>query len=113
MLSRADEIGVGRLDALNSARRIARRYRSDDKIRGLCQTVVAVAGLLAQTGRTMRQHEFAALTTLAGLSRAELDGMLLSVDRFARVESSSGWTPTPVPGSSSGSGCSGCGWGPR
>ena len=90
VLSRADEIGVGRLDALNSARRIARRYRSDDKIRGLCQTVVAVAGLLAQTGRTMRQHEFAALTTLAGLSRAELDGMLLSVDRFARVESDAG-----------------------
>ncbi len=86
MLSRADEIGVGRLDALNSARRIARRYRADDKIRGLCQTVVAVAGLLAETGRTMRQHEFAALTTLAGLPRAELDGMLLSVDRFSRVE---------------------------
>jgi len=87
VLSRADEIGVGRLDALNSARRIARRYRADATIRGLCQTVVAVAGLLAQTGRTMRQQEFAALTTLAGLSRAELDGMLLSVDRFSRVES--------------------------
>ena len=87
VLSRADEIGVGRLDALNSARRIARRYRADDKIRGLCQTVVAVAGLLAQTGRTMRQQEFAALTALAALPRTELDGMLLSVDRFVRVES--------------------------
>lgn len=86
VLSRADEIGVGRLDALNSARRIARRYRADDKIRSLCQTVVAVAGLLAETGRTMRQPEFAALTTLAALPRAELDAMLLSVDRFARIE---------------------------
>ena len=86
VLSRADEIGVGRLDALSSARRIARRYRADDKIRGLCQTVVAVAGLLAQTGRTMRQPEFAALTVLAGLPRADLDAMLLSVDRFARAE---------------------------
>jgi Dynamin family len=86
VLSRADEIGVGRLDALSSARRIARRYRADDKIRGLCQTVVAVAGLLAQTGRTMRQQEFAALTVLAGLPRAELDAMLLSVDRFSRAE---------------------------
>jgi len=83
VLSRADEIGVGRLDALSSARRIARRYRADDKIRGLCQTVVAVAGLLAQTGRTMRQHEFAALSVLAGLPRADLDAMLLSVDRFS------------------------------
>lgn len=86
VLSRADEIGVGRLDALNSARRIARRYRADDKIRGLCQTVVAVAGLLAQTGRTMRQDEFAALTVLAGLPRADLDAMLLSVDRFAAAD---------------------------
>jgi hypothetical protein len=86
VLSRADEIGVGRLDALSSARRIARRYRADEKIRGLCQTVVAVAGLLAQTGRTMRQDEFAALTALAGLPRADLDGMLLSVDRFSRTD---------------------------
>jgi Dynamin family len=86
VLSRADEIGVGRLDALSSARRIARRYRADEKIRGLCQTVVAVAGLLAQTGRTMRQDEFAALTALAELPRSDLDGMLLSVDRFSRTD---------------------------
>jgi len=86
VLSRADEIGVGRLDALNSARKIARRYRADDKIRGLCQTVVAVAGLLAQTGRTMRQDEFTALTALAALPRADFESMLLSVDRFSRIE---------------------------
>ncbi|MFC4946867.1 dynamin family protein [Pseudonocardia sp. GCM10023141] len=86
VLSRADEIGVGRLDALSSARRIARRYRADEKIRGLCQTVVAVAGLLAQTGRTMRQHEFTALSALAELPRADLDAMLLSVDRFSRTD---------------------------
>lgn len=86
VLSRADEIGVGRLDALTSARRIARRYRADAKIRGLCQTVVAVAGLLAQTGRTMRQDEYGALATLAGMPRAELDALLLSADRFATRE---------------------------
>jgi 50S ribosome-binding GTPase len=93
VLSRADEIGVGRLDALTSARRIARRYRSDDKIRGLCQTVVAVAGLLAQTGRTMRQHEFTALSALAALPRADLESMLLSVDRFSRAELGSADSP--------------------
>lgn len=90
VLSRADEIGVGRLDALNSARRIAQRYRADPKIRALCQTVVAVAGLLAETGRTMRQHEFAALTALAGLPRKEVDSMLLSVDRFSTMELDAG-----------------------
>ncbi|WP_214371310.1 dynamin family protein [Pseudonocardia sp. H11422] len=94
VLSRADEIGVGRLDALSSARRIARRYRSDDKLRGLCQTVVAVAGLLAQTGRTMRQDEFTALTELAALPRADLDSMLLSVDRFVRADLASPNTDT-------------------
>ncbi|MBC8091992.1 MAG: dynamin family protein, partial [Pseudonocardia sp.] len=62
ILSRADEIGVGRLDAMASARQIAGRYRRDDKLRSLCQTVVAVAGLLAQSGRTMRQAEFTALS---------------------------------------------------
>lgn len=84
VLSRADEIGVGRLDALMSAKRIASRYRADDKLRELCQTVVAVAGLLAQTGRTMRQAEFTALTTLSKLPRADMDGLLLSADRFVR-----------------------------
>ena len=49
VLSRADEIGGGRLDALMSARRVAARYRSDPRLLGLCQDVVAVAGLLAQT----------------------------------------------------------------
>ncbi|TCK27752.1 dynamin family protein [Pseudonocardia endophytica] len=86
VLSRADEIGVGRLDALSSARRIARRYRGDEKLRGLCQTVVAVAGLLAETARTMRQDEYQALTELAALSRSDVEAMLLSADRFGRAE---------------------------
>lgn len=86
VLSRADEIGVGRLDALTSARRIARRYRGDDKLRGLCQTVVAVAGLLAETARTMRQDEFVALGELAALPRADVEALLLSADRFGRTE---------------------------
>jgi hypothetical protein len=82
VLSRADEIGGGRLDALQSARSIARRYRADDKLRGLCQNVIAVAGLLAETGRTLRQSEFAALAALAALPRADADALVLSVDRF-------------------------------
>jgi hypothetical protein len=86
VLSRADEIGVGRLDALMSAKRIASRYRSDDKLRDLCQTVVAVAGLLAQTGRTLRQAEFAALTELSTLPRDDMDALLLSADRFVKSE---------------------------
>ena len=86
VLSRADEIGVGRLDALTSAGRIADRYRRDEKLRGLAQTVIAVAGLLAHTGRTLRQDEYKALTTLNALPKAELEGMLLTADRFVRPD---------------------------
>jgi hypothetical protein len=82
VLSRADEIGGGRLDALQSARRVATRYRSDPRMLGLCQDVVSVAGLLAQAGRSLRQDEFQAFMTLAGASRDDADALLLSVDRF-------------------------------
>jgi hypothetical protein len=85
VLSRADEIGGGRVDAMFSARSIATRYRSDPTVRGLCQNVVAVAGLLAETGRTLRQAEHTALATLARTGRDDLETELLSVDRFLRA----------------------------
>jgi 50S ribosome-binding GTPase len=82
VLSRADEIGGGRLDALMSARRVAARYRSDPRLLGLCQDVVAVAGLLAQAGRSLRQDEFHSFSRLARASRDDTEAMLLSVGRF-------------------------------
>lgn len=83
VISRADEIGGGRVDAMISARGIAGRYRSDPALQGLCQNVVAVAGLLAFSGRSLRQNDFAALSVLAALPREELESLLLSADRFA------------------------------
>ncbi|RJQ73705.1 GTP-binding protein [Pseudonocardiaceae bacterium YIM PH 21723] len=82
VLSRADEIGAGRIDALQSAKRIARRYRDDRELSRLCQTVVPVAGLLAQTGRTLRAGEFATLLDLTRANRHRVEASLLSVDRF-------------------------------
>jgi hypothetical protein len=82
VLSRADEIGVGRLDAMDSAEQIAARYRVDPKIRRLCQTVVPVAGLLAQSGSTLREAEHHALELLAQAPAEEIDRLLLSADRF-------------------------------
>jgi hypothetical protein len=84
VLSRADEIGAGRLDAMFSARAIATRYRSEPSLRGLCQNVVAVAGLLGYGGRTLRNNEYAAFAELARRPREELDLALLSADRFLR-----------------------------
>jgi hypothetical protein len=82
VLSRADEIGGGRIDALSSAKQIARRYRRDPQVQPLCQNVVAVAGLLAVAARTLRDAEFDAVAALAALPRADLEEHLLSADRF-------------------------------
>ena len=82
VLSRADEIGGGRLAALESAARIAQRYRQDSQVRQLCQTVLPVAGLLGETASTLREDEYAALRTLVDVDRQTRDRLLLSVDRF-------------------------------
>ncbi|WP_158842567.1 hypothetical protein [Saccharothrix deserti] len=82
VLARADEIGGGRIDALSSAKQIARRYRREATVTPLCQNAIAVAGLLAVAARTVRQDEFAALAALASLARTELEDHLLSADRF-------------------------------
>lgn len=84
VLSRADEIGAGRIDSLLSAGEIAERYRRDGTLRSLALGVVPIAGLLAQSARTLRQTEFTALLELARLDRSERERMLLSADRFAR-----------------------------
>jgi hypothetical protein len=85
VLAHADEIGAGRLDAMTSARQIARRYAADPRLRGLCQTVVPVAVLLASAARDLRQDEFSALSELAAMPRDSADAMLLSADRLLPV----------------------------
>jgi hypothetical protein len=88
VLSRADEIGAGRIDALESAARIAGRYAVDPQVRALCHTVVPVAGLLAETGLTLREDEVGALRMLCGTEAELLDTMLLSAQQFSDVSSS-------------------------
>lgn len=86
VLSRADEVGACRPDALDTAARIAARYRTDPALRRLCQTVVPVAGLVAQASATLTETEFRSLATLARLGRERVDALLLSVDRFVRED---------------------------
>ncbi|HYZ03251.1 MAG TPA: dynamin family protein [Candidatus Binatia bacterium] len=86
VLSRADEIGCGKLSSLESARRVAARWREDPKVRQLCQAVVPVAGLLAETGTTLRESEFQALQVIAGAAPADIHAILLSSERFLREE---------------------------
>lgn len=91
VLSRADELGGGRADAVISARQIARRARRERELRALCQDVVAVAGQAASAGRTLNAAEFDALRTLASVPTELLEAQLLSVQRFASAKA-----PLPV-----------------
>lgn len=91
VVSRADEIGAGRIDALHSARDVAVRFAGELERTGLCQAVIPVAGLLAFAAATLRQQEFGAFEALAGVPVEELGVALLSADRFARPD-----LPLPV-----------------
>ncbi|HEU4422226.1 MAG TPA: GTPase [Pilimelia sp.] len=93
VLSRADEVGAGRGDALDLARRVAGEYRRDPRVRALVQTVVPVAGLLGQAGSTLRERQYAALRAIASDAPGRTQAALLSADRFAADT-----TTLPVPG---------------
>lgn len=80
VLSRADEVGLSRLDALDIAARVAERYRDDDRMRRLCPLVVPVAGLLACFGEALQEDEFRALAEVAAAPRPVVVGLLLSAD---------------------------------
>jgi len=84
VLSRADEIGSGRIDSLLSAGKVARRYARDSSLASLLLGVIPVAGLLAEGARTLREREYAAFRELAALERADRERLLVSADRFVR-----------------------------
>ncbi len=86
VLSRADEIGSCRLDAMEAAATVAARYQADDRLRRLCPVVVPVAGLLGAAGATLREEEFRTLATIAGAPTADVVDLLLTADRFAGAD---------------------------
>lgn len=90
VLSRADEIGSGRIDSLLSAGKVARRYESDGDLQSLALGVIPVAGLLAEGARTLREKEFAAFRDLASLDRKVRERLLVSSDRFVGPGETSG-----------------------
>jgi hypothetical protein len=93
VLSRADEIGAARADAMASAGRIATRYAADPRLRRLCQTVCPVIGLLAEAAATLTEDEHLALRTVAELPDPTRGHLLRTVDRF-RAERSDIPAPT-------------------
>jgi hypothetical protein len=96
VLSRADEVGVCKPEAMQTARRIAARYRVDPRLRRLSQTVVPVSGLVAQAAMTLTEAEYRALASLAAQPRREVDALLLTVDRFVAEDAPAAGTVTAV-----------------
>lgn len=94
VLSRADEIGVGKLDSMTSAGKIAARMATDPVVRTVVQTVVPVAGLLAETAATLTETEVARLRRVAELPVADADALLLTADRFTTRMPELGLTST-------------------
>lgn len=88
VLSRADEIGCARLDALDVAQRVARRYQADPRLHRLCPVVVPVDGLLGHAAATLREDEYAALLALARAAPEAAGELLLTADRFVSGDSS-------------------------
>lgn len=86
VLSRADELGAGRLDAMAVVGRAVDKLREDPTLEGACETIVPVAGLLALAGETLRQSEFATLAALEKVPREDLKRLLVSADRFISTE---------------------------
>jgi hypothetical protein len=92
VLSRADEIDGGRFDAgqldsgpgasLDAARRVSAELCTAAELDGLHRDFLAVSGLLAVRGRTLRQREFTTLRSLAELPDVDLDAALVSPGRF-------------------------------
>jgi len=82
VLGRADEVGVARLDAMETAARVADRYSADPRLRTLCATVVPVSGLLAQAAATLTEDDLAVLRSIAAQDRARVDDLLLDATTF-------------------------------
>ncbi|MEI6401818.1 MAG: dynamin family protein [Actinomycetota bacterium] len=82
LLSRADEIGAGRLDAMETAARIAARYRGEPTMRQLVADVIPTAALLAETAATGADADLELLRRAADEMGDGRRHELVSVDRF-------------------------------
>ncbi len=82
VLSRADEIGGGRTDAMALAAEVSACYARDARVRSLALTVVPVAGLIAEAAATLQPREYTELAALAALPEPVTASLLLSAERF-------------------------------
>ncbi len=86
VLSRADEIGSARPDAMDLARAAAARYQADPVVKRLGQKVLAISGLLACGANRLTEDHHRTIVDLAGLDAATLQVVLRSVDHVVAAQ---------------------------
>ena len=82
VLSRADELGAGRLTAMFSINEAVQRLRNDPALAGVCETIVPVAGLMGMGAMTLRQSDFSVLRQLAATDPEQTRQLLISAELF-------------------------------
>src|SRR5690625_7781425 len=91
VLSRADELGAGRLSAMVSINESTTRLRNQPDLGGVVETVVGVAGLMGMGAMILRLADFTILRSIAARPPEETKQLLLSSERF--VTSRFEWLP--------------------
>jgi Dynamin family len=86
VLSRADETDGGHTTSLDAARAASAELRTARELNGLHRDFLAVSGLLALRGQTLRQQEFSTLDQLAALPDDVREAILVSPGRFFTTE---------------------------
>ncbi len=86
VLSRADETDGGLTTSLDAARAASAELRTARELNGLHRDFIAVSGLLALRGQTLRQQEFSTLDQLAALPDDLREAILVSPGRFVTTE---------------------------
>jgi hypothetical protein len=88
VLSRADELSAATdgVSGMDAARNLTEQLRTDPALVGVQRDFVAVSGLLAVRGRTLRTGEFAAISELAVVAPETLRAVLISPGRFLRAD---------------------------
>lgn len=89
VLSRADELGSGRLTAMVSINQAVERLRNHPDLQGICETIVPLAGLMGMGATTLRQADFAVLRELAGMSPEDTNRLLVSAELFITAKGDS------------------------
>lgn len=82
LIARADETGGGREDALQLAAAIATRHAQEPRLRPYVQTVLPIAGLMAEAAATLPLSAYADLLAMAAVAPSVTTALLLSADRW-------------------------------